>query len=164
MEPTPGSPSDPSLEQVLRVLLTDFLPQGLLTVAVLALAVRVARTRPGAPRGRLLAIASAQQAVFLALFVSLAAHMHASLGGWPSSLGTNGFPEPLIVHASAAFFLFASLFLGLLFVLPAGLVLCALVERLRPGLPALGLWAAMTVMSFLAMTLAPEPFLDWWMD
>ena len=45
-------------------------------------------------------IAALPGLVMLALFYSLALHMHQSLGGWPTSIGERGFPPALVVHSA----------------------------------------------------------------
>ncbi|PYX49616.1 MAG: hypothetical protein DMG76_36915, partial [Acidobacteria bacterium] len=45
-------------------------------------------------------IAALPGVVMLALFYSLAIHMHQSLGGWPTSIGERGFPLALVIHSA----------------------------------------------------------------
>ena len=100
----------------------------------------------------------------LCLFYSLAIHMHRRLDGWPRTIGDQGFPEALVVHADFAQLAFGSLLLGCLFVLPLAVVLCLCVPRMRGGLYYLGIYALVGLASFGATLLAPEPFLNWWWD
>jgi multisubunit Na+/H+ antiporter MnhB subunit len=67
--------------------------------------------------------------VMLGLFYSLAAHMHQSLGAWPSSIGERGFPESLITHAYIATNYFAILLFVSIFAWPVVFLLCLLNRR-----------------------------------
>lgn len=146
----------PSVLSFAATLLVSGLLMGL-SVAVSLRAAQDARLRRVLP---LLVV----PAVFLLLVSTFAVHMHSSLGGWPASLGDHGFPARLIVHGEVAYFLFGALLLGLLFNLPAGLVVCSLVPRLRSALQPLALHAGASLVALLLLQLAPEPFLDWWWD
>jgi hypothetical protein len=102
--------------------------------------------------------------VMLVLFYSLAAHMYQALEGWPSSIGTHGFPAALNVHASAATTYFAIVFLVSISIWPLAFFACALVPRWRSGLYYLGVYALACFACFGAMLLAPAEFLYWWWD
>ena len=111
-----------------------------------------------------LAAAALPPLVSLALVVSFATHMHKSLGGWPEVIGMHGFPRGLRIHAEVALSVFGAVFVGFLFVMPLGIFLCSCVEKWRPGLRYLGIFAAVSLLAFGAMQLAPRPFLVWWWD
>lgn len=99
-----------------------------------------------------------------ALFYSLAFHMHRSLDGWPRTLGNQGFPRALAVHADVAIFVFGALAAACVFIWPLAVVLCTCVRKLRPGLRFLGVYALTSAVAFGAMLLAPAPYLNWWWD
>jgi len=133
--------------------------------AVLVSAGPVLGMRPvDPPRRAALAAALLPPLVGLALVASLALHMHASLGGWPETIGMRGFPSELVLHAEVAWFAFGSLLLACLFVWPVALLLCLAAPRLRPGLPYLGAFAAACLVGALLMQVLPERFLYWWWD
>ena len=138
---------------------------GLIGLLVMVLSVRTAlrRKREGRPHSWVpLMIPSA---VFLGLFTSFGVHMFGALGGWPESIGTHGFPEPLIVHGDIASFAFGALLLGLMVGVPVGLVGCAAVDRLRSAAGPLGIYVACNIAALVLMhTLAPGELLDWWWD
>jgi len=100
----------------------------------------------------------------LALFYSLAAHMHQSLGAWPTSIGERGFPPALAAHASAANAYFMALILLNLSVWPVAYLLCALIRRWRASLYYLGVHMLACLLCLGLMLLAPGPFLYWWWD
>ena len=66
----------------------------------------------------------------LLLFYSLVIHMHQSLGGWPG-IGTDGFPQALLIHAKIQGFYISYLLLFTIFVVPAIILVCLLVSRWR---------------------------------
>ncbi|MDA0668109.1 MAG: hypothetical protein O3A50_10075 [Planctomycetota bacterium] len=100
----------------------------------------------------------------LALFYSLAVHMHRSLGGWPAGIGEAGFPPALLTHATiATTYFWVSVVLSI-FILPAAILVCLLVSRWRHLAPYFALYALVFVVSIALMQLAPEPFLYWWWD
>ena len=143
---------------------SSFLTQlavGALVVGVVA----ILAARPRAPGGwKATALAVLHPLLFLGLFYSLAFHMHRALGGWPRVIGMRDFPEDLVLHAEFAQHAFGSLLLGTFVALPIGLLLCALVPRLRPGLRILGVYGVTSGAALVAMALAPGPFLSWWWD
>ena len=114
--------------------------------------------RPG------MAIAAAPPVLMLAVFYSLAIHMHRILGGWPTSIGERGFPPKLILHCNIDMYLFSALFCSVVFVLPVAVVVCGAVPRWRWVLPYLACYLAFFVIAAGLMQLAPAPFLDWWYD
>lgn len=99
-----------------------------------------------------------------ASFYALAMHMHSSLGGWPKSIGDEGFPPALIWHADATFWYFESLILAMIFAWPFAVAACAIVSRLRRFIPHLCLFAGSLALHFVLMLLGPSPFLNWWWD
>ncbi|MGD2018254.1 MAG: hypothetical protein PVJ89_09070 [Planctomycetota bacterium] len=98
-----------------------------------------------------------------ALFFTLALHMHRSLGSWPETIGTRGFPEALLRHDGATSAAFGLLLVGLA-LSPIALLLCAAAPRLRAGLSPVATFAAASVAALLLTNVAPEPFLSWWWD
>src|SRR6185295_6957138 len=62
--------------------------------------------------------------LMLALFYSLALHMHQSLGGWPTSIGERGFSPALVAHSWIAMNVFILLFFSL-FGLPIPILICS---------------------------------------
>ena len=101
---------------------------------------------------------------FVVLFYSLVIHMRLSLGGWPTSIGDRGFPEPLIVHEHIVLYLFEALFLLAISALPFGILLSLLVARWRRFAPYLALYVMFYGITWGLVLLAPAPFLDWWWD
>jgi hypothetical protein len=99
----------------------------------------------------------------LVLFYSLAVHMYRSLGAWPS-IGEEGFPRLLVVHADIAVNFFIILLLFTLFAVPVAIFVCAFVRRWRHLILYLGLYAALFFLGWGLMQLAPKPFLNWWWD
>ena len=122
------------------------------------------RLRPSAP-SRLITLAAALPAlVMLALFHSLALHMNQSLGGWPGSIGTAGFPPALVSHADIASAYFGVLLLVCLFVWPVASALSASIRHWRSALFHLGVFALSCSACFASTLLAPSEFLYWWWD
>lgn len=102
--------------------------------------------------------------IVLALFYSLSGHMHATLGGWPSSIGEHGFPASLVLHAHIATFAFSTLLLISLFLWPPAFALCIAVRRWRAAARYLAVYAVACLAGFGAILLAPGQFLYWWWD
>lgn len=102
--------------------------------------------------------------VMLALFYSLAVHMYRSLGAWPTRIGEDGFPEPLVTHAFITQSYCMIFAVVSFYVWPAIFLLCLLVQRRRAYLYYLGVYAAACFVCFGAMFLAPSQFLYWWWD
>lgn len=98
------------------------------------------------------------------LFYSLALHMYGRLGAWPEQIGSQGFPDGLLLHAEVAQVAFGALILGGMFFLPLSMLFCLCVPRLRSSLWCLGIYGCGSVAAFVLMQLAPAPFLDWWWD
>jgi hypothetical protein len=97
-------------------------------------------------------------------FYALALHMHASLGGWPKSIGEAGFPPALAKHASWTFWYFEAILLAVIFGGPIFLGLCSFISRLRRFLAHISLFGASFVLCFFLMLLGPSQFLYWWWD
>ena len=90
--------------------------------------------------------------------------MRLSLGGWPSSIGTRGFSEALILHSHLGQeFLFLPLAFGL-FILPPGILLTLLVPCWRKYTPYFALCGFSFLVCIGLMLMAPEPFKYWWLD
>lgn len=102
--------------------------------------------------------------LFLVSFYSLALHMQSSLGGWPGSIGTAGFPDTLLLHYNVAMWAFASLLMGGLPGALVGVFLSAMIPRLRGYTLLLGCYLLCTGLALALMSLAPSPFLYWWWD
>ena len=100
----------------------------------------------------------------LGLFYSLAIHMHQSLGGWPQSIGTNGFPPALLMHIEiqGTYLSFLSLFT--IFVVPAIILVCLLVSRWRHLVVYFALQLVGLLVFLGQMFLAPKGYLNWWLD
>ena len=131
-----------------------------LGLAALGTVLVVVRRRGETSRGALVAALAAPLGT-LALFFTLALHMHRSLGGWPETIGTRGFPEALLRHDGATSAAFGVLLVGLA-LSPIALLLCAAAPRLRAGLSPVATFAAAGVAALLLTNVAPEPFLTWW--
>ena len=109
-------------------------------------------------------IAALPGVIMIALFYSLAIHMHHSLGKWPASIGERGFPPALVTHSAVSFDVFTGLVLSL-FVLPIPILTCFLVKRWRRFAVYFAVYGGVVLLG-IALTLfaAPEPFLNWWRD
>jgi hypothetical protein len=138
----------------------------LIAAGVLGAAVLVAghRVRPAAPSRGITLIAVLPALAMLGLFCSLAIHMHQSLGAWPTTIGTRGFPSALITHADLALQCFGILFLVSMVAWPVACALCIFIRRWRGALFHLGVYSISCSVCFAAMLLAPSPFLYWWWD
>ena len=102
--------------------------------------------------------------VMLALFYSLAIHMHHALGGWPASIGEGGFPPTLVAHCTVTWKVFKVLILGL-FISPLPILACLLVERWRRFAIYFAVYAGAVIVCFAITQLAaPAQFLRWWWD
>ena len=100
----------------------------------------------------------------IALFYSLAIHMHEALGGWPTSIGEQGFPSELVTHSAVTRNTFVLLFLSLM-VSPIPILVCLLVERWRQFTVYLAVYDGVILLAFALMQFAvPERFLYWWRD
>ena len=95
----------------------------------------------------------------LGLFYSLAFYMHSRLGTWPKMIGLHGLPDDVLLHYDITAMTFAALIIGLLFVWPVAVLVCAVAPKMQAVLPYLGLYAVSAGVTFVAMELAPAPFL-----
>lgn len=120
--------------------------------------------RPARPSRALTIAAILPAFIMLSLFYSLAIHMRNSLGGWPTSIGNEGFPGALVVHDHIAETCFVALFLTSIFAWPVAFLLCTFVRRWRVGTFYLGIYALSCFICYGLMLLAPAEFLDWWWD
>src|SRR4051812_27169123 len=75
-------------------------------------------------------IAALPGVLMLALFYSLAFHMHQTLGGWPISIGERGFPSALVMHTAVTANVFIVLLLSL-FIVPFPILACLLLKGCR---------------------------------
>ena len=81
----------------------------LAALAAISLAARYrAESSRGVPLAALAVPVSAS-----AFFLTLALHEHRSLGSWPETIGTRGFPEALLRHDGATSAAFGVLLVGL---------------------------------------------------
>ena len=148
-----------AMNLVLLLLLT------LLPVAFIGTVVWSIRTKAYASLSRVGIAASIVPGLVMSLsFYALALHMHAVLGGWPTSIGEAGFPPGLVRHANMTLGYFGVMILSSLFVWPLALAVCAGVPRLRGFIRYLSLLAASFAVNFALMLLAPSQFLSWWWD
>ena len=102
--------------------------------------------------------------IMVGTFYALAIHMHASLGGWPKTIGEAGFPPDLVTHANWTFWYFEAMLLTVLFAWPIALIVSSLVPRLRRFIAHLSLFAGSSALCFGLMLLGPSQFLYWWWD
>ena len=100
----------------------------------------------------------------LMLFYSLAIHMHQSLAGWPERIGTDGFPQALLIHDKIQGFYISYLLLFTIFVVPAIILVCLLVSRWRHLVVYFVLLLVSLPVCYVLMQLAPEGYLYWWWD
>ena len=100
----------------------------------------------------------------LALFYSLAIHMHKSLGKFPEVIGDRGFPSDLKLHADWAGGYSGYLFFFTLFVWPLLLVLCAKVKTMACFFGQVAAVGISFWVSFALTFLAPSDFIYWWWD
>jgi len=100
----------------------------------------------------------------LMLFYSLAIHMNQSLGGWPERIGTDGFPQALLIHDKIQGSYISYLFLFTIFVVPAIILVCLLVSRWRHLVVYFVLYLVSLPVCYVLMQLAPEGYLYWWWD
>ncbi len=100
----------------------------------------------------------------LGLFYSLAIHMRIALGGWPKSIGNNGFPDALDFQAGLAGTLCLSMFWLSLFTVAPAILVCLIVAPWRRLAVYFGLHAVFFSLCWGLMLLAPSPFLYWWWD
>lgn len=98
------------------------------------------------------------------LFGTLAFHMHQQFGGWPDTIGTEGFSSGLLLHANLTQVAFGSLLLVALFCLPIASIACQNIEKARPVVRYLALYGLTAFGTLAATYAAPKPFLEWWWD
>lgn len=104
-------------------------------------------------------------AIFLlGLFYSFALHMFKSLGGWPGSIGEQGFSPLLAFHAKVTTGYFVVSLLGTFLAVPIGIVTCCLVPRWKGYTTHFAVSGFLIFVSWFLMGLAPQPYLDWWRD
>lgn len=97
-------------------------------------------------------------------FYALAVHMYAALGGWPKSIGNDGFLPALVRHADWTWVYFFAMVLVSIFVWPVAVGICSAVPRLRRFVAYLSLFAVSTIVCYIGMLLGPAQFLYWWWD
>src|ERR1043166_5331340 len=97
--------------------------------------------------------------LMLALFYSLAIHMHYALGGWPTSIGERGFPPALVTHSTVTVNAFVLLFLSML-VSPIPILACLFLERWRRLAVYFAVYAGAFFICFiLTLFAAPAQFI-----
>jgi hypothetical protein len=89
--------------------------------------------------------------------------MHRALGGWPTSIGEDGFPPALVTHSRIAWNTFGLVLLGLM-VSPAAILLCLLVKRWRRFAVYFAVYGGVILVCFALMLFAPAQYLAWWRD
>ena len=100
----------------------------------------------------------------LLLFYSLAVHMHQSLGGWPKSIGTNGFPAALLIHDQILSIYITCLLICTIFVVPVIILVCLLIPRWRHLVVYFVVHLVSLPLCYGLIQLAPEGYLYWWWD
>lgn len=116
------------------------------------------------PRALAGVLAVLPNAAMLLLFYSLVLHMRLRLGGWPQSIGDQGFPASLSAHGRIAWH-YCSAWVGASFVLvPIGVLVCLLARQLRPSLRYIAVYGLGWLLCAGLMALAPAQFLTWWWD
>lgn len=125
------------------------------------LGVGLRRSPPSIP---VVLLAALPSILMIVLFYSLALNMRLTLGGWPASIGTAGFPPALETHASIAGGYFGWMIVILFAGWPIGFLSCLLVRRWNAGLFYLGVTAISFAFGVGVMAVAPSVFLDWWWD
>ena len=99
----------------------------------------------------------------LTAFYSLAWHMYITFGDWPG-IGSEGFPDVLLLHDSLAIDLFTiCLCFPLILFAPLWIVFY-LVKPIRPWLDKLAAFGVSCVVSTVLTQLAPSGFLNWFWD
>lgn len=100
----------------------------------------------------------------LALFYSLAIHMRYSLGAWPTSIGSRGFPPGLVTHECLTWLFCAALAAVSAYAVPVAILLCLFFKHWRRFIVYFVLYALLYALCWGLMLLAPAPFLHWWWD
>lgn len=101
--------------------------------------------------------------LMLVLFYSLALHMYFALGAWPNSIGTEGFPAVLSLHAWIAG-MFCSILILICLAWPFAFLACNLIRPWNFLMKYLGAFAVSCLGGAFVMSFAPSPFLYWWWD
>ena len=122
------------------------------------------RLRPSKQSPIAFALAVLPALLMLALFYSLAIHLHHHLGAWPQSIGDRDFPQSLITHERVAESYFMVLMLFSVFVWPIAYISCLVIRPWRACLYYLGVYALSFLLCFGAAWLAPSQFWNWWLD
>ena len=103
-------------------------------------------------------------ALLLGSFYSLAFHMRQSLGSWPASIGTSGFPRLLVAHAQITMALFGLLLVSSVLLAPGAIAVCLATPRWRRNAGYFLFYVVMFFVCWGLMQLAPGQFLYWWRD
>ena len=99
----------------------------------------------------------------LAAFYSLALHMYLSLGDWPG-IGTDGFPDALLLHDTLVSYSFSFCLIFPIFVYAPLWIIFYLVKPIRLWLDKLAAFGVSCIVSTLLTQLAPSGFLYWFWD
>ena len=102
--------------------------------------------------------------IMVGSFYTLAIHMYASLGGWPTTLGESGLSQSLVMHADWTLWYFEAMILTVLFAWPIALVVCIFFSQLRRFIAPLSLFGVSFALCFILMLLGPAGFQNWWWD
>ena len=125
--------------------------------------VLVRRWRNGPRFSRVgVALAVAPSLVFVALFYSVALHMHWNLGRWPAVDDERGFSLALKNHSTLAICYLPVLWGVTVFLWPVSFVFALLNPRWRWFAAYLAVHPWSCVLCYGLMLLAPAPFLIWW--
>jgi hypothetical protein len=99
----------------------------------------------------------------LTAFYSLAWHMYITFGDWPG-IGTEGFPDALLLHDSLAIDLFTICLCFPLVLFAPLWIIFYLIKPIRPWLDKLAAFGLSCVVSTVLTQLAPSGFLNWFWD
>jgi hypothetical protein len=110
-----------------------------------------------------LILTAAPGVLALVAFYSLALHMHSQLGGWPDSIGYEGLPQQVTVHAGVAQWFFMIALLAAL-VMPLVMGVFSLAPKLRAKLVYPAFCGTACWLCLFLTTFAPTGFLNWWWD
>src|SRR5438093_815880 len=102
--------------------------------------------------------------VMLILFVFFEFRVLSLLNACTMSIGNAGFPPSLVMHGEFTWKFFSFLFFVSAFILPAPLLLCLIVPRLRRFVVYFVFYALSFGACWGLILLAPKPFLNWWAD
>ena len=103
-------------------------------------------------------------ALAIIIFYSVAIHMHIALKGWPTSIGTRGFPESLLFHVNIQGWYLSVLGIFTVFVVPIIILLCLIIPKWRHFSIYFLLQIIGLVIFLLQMSFAPDRYLDWFED